>query len=351
MKKIFMIFLVILFSMSLYGQLDCDPTVNGQFVNQQLDLQSMTYSVKVQINITDNNGESVKMKYCKAKFTYNDNDIEFVSGEVLTFTQGYESSVYLDDDYIVVKFDKEGNQNYISVGENYVDLVELHFDILDANGYSNICLKKNKSIFKDKYDDVLGIGVWLCDEHPLPVELTQFIVNTVNSVVTLNWTTATEINNKGFDIERNYNNGYWYKVGYVEGNGNSYIPVHYSYIDNPTLSGTYQYRLKQIDFNGTINYSDVVETNITVDKYSLGQNFPNPFNPSTTIRYEIKDAGQVQLRVYDILGNEVSVLVDDYQNVGIHYVKLDASNLASGLYIYKLIVNENVFVKKMTLLK
>lgn len=348
-----MIFLVILFGVSLYGQSDCDPTVNGQFVNQQLDLQNMTYSVKVQMNITDNNNQPLEMEYCKVRFDFNDDALEFMNGSVLTFTTNYEYELYISSDgkKIWVEFELNENETGIFVGENYVDLAELQFNVLDIYGYSNICLFSSHIFRVVELSGNLPVGVWLCDEYPLPVELTQFTVNTVNSVVTLNWTTATEINNKGFDIERNYNNGYWYKVGYVEGNGNSYIPVHYSYIDNPTLSGTYQYRLKQIDFNGTINYSDVVETNITVDKYSLGQNFPNPFNPSTTIRYEMKDVGNVQLRVYDTLGNEVSILVNNYQDAGIHYVKLDASNLASGLYIYKLTVNDVTLIKKMTLLK
>lgn len=348
-----MIFLVIMFGMSLYGQSDCDPTVNGQFVGQELDLQNMTYSVKVQINITDNNQQSLEMEYCKITLSFNDDALEFVNGNVLTFTTNYEYELYPSSDgkKIWIEFELNENENGIMVGEDYVYLAELQFNVLDVYGYSNICLFSPHEFKVTELSGNLPIGVWFCDEFPLPVELTQFIVQSVNNVVTLNWTTATELNNQGFDIERNYDNGYWYKVGFVPGSGNSYVPIHYSFIDNPTLSGTYQYRLKQIDLDGTVEYSEIVETNIVIDKYSLGQNYPNPFNPSTTIRYEMKDAGNVQLRVYDILGNEVSVLVNSYQDAGIHYVKLDASNLASGLYIYKLTVNDNVFIKKMTLLK
>ena len=344
MKKFFMVILVILFSLSMYGQIDCNPTVNGQFVGQELNLQTMTYYVKVQMNITDNNNQALEMEYCNVRFTFNIDGLEFVSGNVLTFTEANnytENSVELSSDgkKIKVEFELNNCATGVNVGEDYVDIAELTFNVLDVEEFSNICLFSPHIFRTTQTNGDLPIGVWLCDENPLPVELTQFTVQNVNNVVTLNWTTATELNNQGFDIERNYDNGYWYKVGFVPGSGNSYIPIHYSFIDNPTLSGTYQYRLKQIDLNGTVEYSEIVETNIVLDKYSLGQNYPNPFNPSTTIRYEMKDAGNVQLRVYDTLGNEVSVLVNSYQDVGIHYVTLDASNLASGLYIAQLIAS------------
>lgn len=344
-----MTFLVMLFSMSIYGQLDCNPTVNGKFVGQSLDLQNLTYSVTVQINVTDNNGNPVKLEYGKAEFTYNQNDIEFDSGEVLTFVQGYESEVYLNGNRIVVEFDKDGWSDWSSVGETYVDLATIHFNVLDTTTYSDICLKENKTKFKDKYDNQLDIGYWMCDEYSLPVELTQFIAKTNGNSVNLRWETATEINNYGFEIERNHDG--WETIGFVSGSGNSNSPKYYTFTDTPLLGGKYQYRLKQIDTDGTFEYSNIVETVISIDKNSLSQNYPNPFNPITTIEYKMQDAGDVQLIVYDFLGREVLVLVDSYKESGIHYAKLDASNLASGLYIYKLIINDAVYSKKMTVLK
>jgi len=348
MKKIFITFLVMLFSMSIYGQLDCNPTVNGKFVGQSLDLQNLTYSVTVQINVTDNNGYPVKLKEGKAKFTYNKNYIGFNNGEVLTFTQGYNTSVYLDGNYIVVQFEK-CDSNWVSIGETYVDLAVLNFNVLDTTAYSDICIKKNKSNFKNNYDNNLDIGYWLCDEYSLPVELTQFSIRTNNNIVTLKWETATEINNYGFEIERNYDG--WETIGFVAGNGNSNSPKYYTFTDTPTLSGLYQYRLKQIDTDGKFEYSNIIETHFEIDTYTLYQNYPNPFNPSTIIKYELKNSGNVKLIVYDFIGREVSVLVNEYRDSGIYYVKLDASNFASGLYIYKLIINDVVYSKKMTVLK
>ncbi len=188
----------------------------------------------------------------------------------------------------------------------------------------------------------------------VPVELMSFTASVTNNGVILNWKTATETNNLGFEIYRNTGNE-WDKIGFVSGAGNSTEFNDYSFTDNSTLSGTVLYRLKQIDYDGSFEYSDIVEvTREIVNKFYLSQNYPNPFNPSTVIKYAVPaelSSSYVRLEVYDILGNLVSTLVNGKQSAGEYEVNFNGDNLSSGVYIYKLSIGNNIAVKRMTLLK
>jgi len=198
------------------------------------------------------------------------------------------------------------------------------------------------------YDDY-----WFGDEAWVPVELTSFTGN-VNSLgqVVLNWETATEVNNQGFEIERRTETSEFRTVGFVEGNGTTTQQNSYSYIDKAAEQGVNYYRLKQVDFNGTYSYSDVVEVEITSPvTFELAQNYPNPFNPSTIINYSIPEAGNIRLSVYNLVGEEVAVLVNGFSQAGSFEVTFDASNLSTGVYLYKLQSANSVQTKKMMLLK
>lgn len=189
----------------------------------------------------------------------------------------------------------------------------------------------------------------------LPVELTSFTAN-VNSerYVVLNWSTATEINNQMFEIERRGDGGQYTTIGYVEGFGTTTEPQEYTYVDNTVETGTYFYRLKQIDFGGQFEYSDEVEVEVEVNEpltFGLDQNYPNPFNPSTLIKYSIPENGFVKLSVYNLVGEEVSVLVNQEVDAGFYEVTFNAANLPSGTYFYRLQVGNTVQVKKMVLMK
>jgi type IX secretion system substrate protein len=186
---------------------------------------------------------------------------------------------------------------------------------------------------------------------PLPVELTSFSGSVSENIVTLNWQTETEINNYGFEIERRAEESEWQKMGFVEGHGNSNSPKHYSYVDGGFLSGKYQYRLKQIDNNGIFEYSNIIEVDLTPSEFTLYQNYPNPFNPSTTIKYALPEAGEVKLVLFNMLGEEVAVLVNELKEAGVHDVDFNASDLGSGIYFYKLESSSFVSVKKMMLVK
>ncbi len=202
--------------------------------------------------------------------------------------------------------------------------------------------------------DYIGIdGLAVIGGGVLPVELTSFVSVINNNNVTLNWSTASEINNSGFDIERSSVNGEWSKVGNVTGNGTSAVSHSYSYTDRNIETGNYNYRLKQIDFNGNFEYFNLSNEVIIgiPSKYDLSQNYPNPFNPSTTISYEIPVDGAVSLKIFDMSGKEVMSLVDGVKNAGYYSINFNAANLSSGIYFYSLSANDFTSVKKMMLIK
>jgi len=216
-------------------------------------------------------------------------------------------------------------------------------------------------------------AVWVENENPLPVELTSFSAAVIGSSVKLNWQTATEVNNYGFEVERNTPlsplsrgevESVWEKIGFVNGNGNSNSPKSYSFIDdNISSSGVYSYRLKQIDSDGQFEYSKTVEVSfIKPDAFALVQNYPNPFNPTTKIKYTVPSVTLslskgdifVALKVFDVLGSEVATLVNEQQQPGTYEVEFNVgqtSSLSSGVYYYQLRAGDFVETKKMILLR
>ncbi len=207
----------------------------------------------------------------------------------------------------------------------------------------------------------------LLTDSAVPVELTDFTAKVIDKKVILIWETATEVNNYGFDIERsllpathvrtNYESedASWETIGFVSGHGNSNSPNNYSFTDDNPPGGQVSYRLKQIDFDGIYEYSDVIAVKVEMPtEMVLNQNFPNPFNPSTTIEYYLPSTYKlhvVQLKVYDLLGRVVATLVDEQQQPGKYKVLFDASGLPSGTYIYRLTAGGLNQSKKLILLK
>jgi photosystem II stability/assembly factor-like uncharacterized protein len=171
----------------------------------------------------------------------------------------------------------------------------------------------------------------------VPVELTSFTAAANGNVVELNWSTATELNNQGFEIERKSINNNFEKIGYVAGFGTTTELKSYSFIDENVTTGTYTYRLKQIDYDGTFEYSNEVEVEISTPKeFSLNQNYPNPFNPSTKISFNLATDSKVTLKVFDVLGQEVKTLINGNITAGIHNVEFGAERLNSGVYFYRI---------------
>ena len=174
----------------------------------------------------------------------------------------------------------------------------------------------------------------------------------------LEWTTSTEINNHQFEIYRRNifatSTGEWTLLGYREGKGTTTEPQSYSYKDD--ISGitatSLEYRLKQIDFNGNYKFSEIVAVaNLAPNGFVLEQNYPNPFNPSTKIKFAIASKQYVTLKVYDVLGNEIAVLVNNEKPAGTYEIEFNATNLSAGVYYYTLATDNFVQTKKMMLLK
>ena len=193
----------------------------------------------------------------------------------------------------------------------------------------------------------------------IPVELVAFTAMASADKVTLNWSTASETNNRGFEVERKVislqspvSNSGWSVIGFVDGKGTTTDYSSYTFVDLLNEQGKYSYRLKQIDFDGSINYSNEIEVEfIGVTEYALLQNYPNPFNPSTVINYQLPVDSKVQLKIYDILGTEIITLVNENKSAGKHEVNFNASRLSSGTYFYTIIADWFVQTKKMLLVK
>jgi hypothetical protein len=186
----------------------------------------------------------------------------------------------------------------------------------------------------------------------LPVELSAFSANITNGNVVLNWTTETEINNQGFEVERRSAEGQFVTIGSVQGNGTTTERKQYSYTDAGVETGNYYYRLKQIDFGGTYEYSNEIFVDVTAPlEFALAQNYPNPFNPTTAINFSLAEPTFVRLAIYNLLGEELEVLKNENMNAGSYNVSFNASSLPSGMYLYKIETAQFSSVRKMMLMK
>jgi Peptidase family M28/Secretion system C-terminal sorting domain len=230
----------------------------------------------------------------------------------------------------------------------------------DFNAYyhsvNDLLIHFNQPYYHKMSRLTLGTVATLADlTEIVPVELLAFTASVRNSEVELLWSTASELNNMGFEIERSIDNpDNFVTFGFVEGKGSSTEINYYSFTDHPQVSGVNQlyYRLKQVDFDGSFSYSDVVTVSYDVpDEFVLSQNYPNPFNPSSRINYFLPQESFVSVKVYDFLGREVITLVNETKAIGSYEIIFDASNLPSGTYFYTMIAGNYSATKKMILLK
>jgi hypothetical protein len=174
---------------------------------------------------------------------------------------------------------------------------------------------------------------------PLPVELASFTSSVNKNNVKLSWSTVSEENNAGFDIERKAaNSTSWLKVGNVAGNGTTASAHSYSFEDRNLNTANYNYRLKQIDMNGNYKYYNLSgEVIVGVpSKFELSQNYPNPFNPSTKINYELPFDSKVSISLFDMTGREVASILSSVQSAGYYTVQFNGANLSSGTYFYRI---------------
>jgi Secretion system C-terminal sorting domain len=227
----------------------------------------------------------------------------------------------------------------INSGESY----DFYFGI--AVGSDESTMTNNMSAAETQYNSSI-----------LPVELTSFSASVDRNNVLLKWETATEINNRGFEIERkNGSESNWVTIGFKDGHGTSTDAHSYSYVDNVSNISVshFSYRLKQVDFDGTFSYSNEVEVNVNSvsSNYSLNQNYPNPFNPSTIISFSLPAKDFVTLKVYNLLGEEVGSLISKEMEAGNYSFNFQSENLPSGIYLYTLTAGKFKDTKKMILLR
>ena len=256
---------------------------------------------------------------------------------------------------ITLLYEHNNNGTIVAESPQWTDMAVIRFNILDPNGSASISWLPS-SIFWGIYDAdnimLWQTGIFDNLEIVLPIELSVFTATIISKDIHLYWKTETEINSYGFDIERStLIDKNFEKIGFVLGSGNSNSPKEYSFIDEKPSKPILYYRLKMIDTDGTHTYSNVAQVKFQPLAYVLEQNYPNPFNPITLISYSIPLDGHTTLKIYDILGSEILILVDEIQETGNYSVYFDASGLRSGIYFYRFQSGKFIDVKKMTLLK
>jgi hypothetical protein len=215
---------------------------------------------------------------------------------------------------------------------------------------------RNTSSLSNNPNNQYGWGILNALEavnyFPTPVELTSFTAAIINNKVNLEWTTATEKNNRGFEIEKRFGDNNFKTIGFIQGQGTKNSPSSYSFIDETSAFGKTVYRLKQIDLDGKYTFSNEITIDVpAAGDFVLQQNYPNPFNPSTIINYSIPYASNVKIALYDILGNQVKVLADEYKTAGNYSYTLNAAGLSSGIYFVRLNAGTSSKIIKITLAK
>ena len=250
------------------------------------------------------------------------------------------------------------------IGYRSQNQIRAHFG-LGSNINVDSVIVRWPSGWIDVLTDVPADNIITINEYEtIPVELVLFSANVADNNVELHWQTATELNNSGFEIERaSFNpkstirNPKFEKIGFIPGFGTTTEPHLYSFIDSDLESGIYSYRLKQIDLDGSYEYSEVIEVQVNQPyEFVLEQNYPNPFNPNTTIEFRIANFEFVKVKVYDVLGNEVATLVNEELPAGNYDVEFSVAQdsrpaITSGVYFYQLKSVNYIETKKMVLTK
>ncbi len=245
------------------------------------------------------------------------------------------------------------NSGRIYAGNHVAVLLNFITADLDSGNYSmDVKISSN-----DPQDSVIVVPVKMRIGNVVPVELVSFNAISNNDNVEIKWTTATEKNNKGFEIERISDNDLkgdvkWQKISFVNGNGTTVGLMNYNFVDKNLSPGKYNYRIRQIDYDGSFSLSNQVEVEVLPpDRFQLMQNYPNPFNPSTTIKFSLPEISEIKLVVYNSLGQVIQTLLNTKLEGGYHQVNFDATGIASGVYYLRLIAGKFNETKKMILIK
>jgi hypothetical protein len=253
------------------------------------------------------------------------------------------------------------------VPAGYVDVVTLRFPVTDLTGNGLLRWRttapNRTNVFQDDNSTLVTAGTLHNLDEALPIQLASFAGSpTGEGFVLLQWSTLTETNNFGFDVEKGtaaFSGFTAVAGGFVAGQGTSSVPHDYSFVDSSAGEGTWYYRLKQIDLDGTLHYTSGIRVDVLAGvtdpvlpkEYALHQNYPNPFNPGTDIAYAVPHTSHVTLEVFNLLGERVGTLVNEVKQAGYYSVRFDGSALASGIYFYRLATGEVKLMKRMILVK
>lgn len=346
MKNFLLVLLLIFLTMKIYSQ-----TVDGQFVT---NIVGSTYQVNIETNMQAGTGSA---GIVAINFTFNSLGLSFptspVSGVDYIVQGGFAAypTKNITSNSNTVSINLATFSTPVPLSTTPIPIIQVNFTIIDVAQLSLLSWTKTE-IVPAFGSPVYTVGNWPNSDTPLPVELSSFTALANQNAVNLIWQTATEMNNYGFEIERKISNAGWTKIGFVNGNGNSNSPKNYNFSDQNLIGGSqFSYRLKQIDNDGQFEYSKVVEVKVVPTEFALHQNYPNPFNPNTTIRFQLASNSKVLMKIYNILGVEVTELLNDQMEAGIHEVEFNAESLASGTYIYRISAGSFVETRKMILLK
>ena len=320
----------------------CD-SMNGKLSGQEywLDVNLGSDALPV----TNMNVISFELKYTGTQY------IDYLAYEIGSFLSGATPTVIPDDPNGTISVSAFNlTQGYTGYGQTFrfkfkvkdgvtdPQWIQMYWGLVSAN--------------------TVGGGVQLldtlgCGDVLVPVELTSFTHSFINNEVRLNWTTATEKNNKGFSVQRSSKGGGWEEISFINGNGTTTQKHTYSYTDRKLSNGLYSYRLKQRDYDGTEAYSDIITVNVSLklDGFTISQNYPNPFNPATIISYQVPIQSNVQIEVLNVVGEKVAALVNEVKEPGYYEVTWDATSMTSGIYFYVIRANDFSSIKKMLLMK
>ena len=380
MKKSLTILILILLAIPVvYAAPPVGPTFDIQLIQDGND--GSTLSIAVQVKGSSLPAENT-LKAATIDVTYDNTKLAFyndasahppVWNANIVYLNGYSETSANDNTTFVrllilgggVGSSGGGNPPGYGVSTSYDTWVQLKFNILNSSAAASFDVISNSvaiSLFSLLHNsDKSGNGTsytsssialhGLSDE-PLPVELNSFNAKVKQGDVELAWQTKTEVNNYGFEVERKSAAKSWEKISFIKGNGNSNSEKEYSFVDKNLTDGSqYTYRLKQLDNDGKFSYSDEVEVEVVPSNYELFQNYPNPFNPTTNIKFSLPEDSKVIINIYNMLGQKVMELINSDYQAGFHQVQLNASRLASGVYVYSISAKNFSAVKKMVLMK
>lgn len=264
------------------------------------------------------------------------------------FVKGdYAHISYYKDGYVVLDISDPANPQKVGQYDTYPGTSGTYAGAWGCYPY----FESGKVIVSD-----MSTGLYIFNftlDDPVPVELVSFNYTVSGHYVNLTWETATELNNSGFNVQRSVDNEEWMNIGFIKGNGTTTSNSAYTYSDTNPIKGKAYYRLVQVDYDGTKEILKTVEVDFNAPSaFALNQNFPNPFNPVTKINYSVAGNSQhVQLKVFDVLGKEIAVLVNEEKSSGEYSVDFNAADLPSGIYIAQLKAGSHSSNIKMMLMK